>query len=683
MWTEKQQTVNYRRNSGFLLLALVVGAVFALLAYLSTPSPQVIETGRAGTAVFFAADDARMWYFDGCMEVYWQVEGVKGVLLNDLGVIGADERQVCGVDARLRIIAQDDTEHEYWLTQEVVFAQSGFRLVALALIGLAGVGVWLIRGGTDSLGLTLLLVFLFALALRLVPLDTPLTTDETALWMRRSRNFLAGVLSGEFLRTSQTLHPGVTTMWIGSLGWWLRNTTLGGIEEHYLVTRSLVTFFFPIVNALIVLAGYGLLRRLLDARVALLAALLWAAEPFLIAHAQIMHTDSLMTGFMALSLLALLIAFRLDERGLASDAPPLNTTRTGWLVASGVLAGLASLTKITAFMLIPIAGLIALLIFWRPRRGLRNLPVLPLLLWGGMIVLIWFILYPALWVDVGRVIEKTIEGVRHGSRPHEMNTYFLGAARDDPGFLFYWFVLGLRITPWVFAGVLLGLIAAAHAWQTRAAQMIGVCFLYALMLMLMLSLQAKKLDRYILIVFPALVIAAAYGWHWLAALAVKRMPLLQNRRAQAGAWVVVIALLTGNVAAYAPYTLSYYNPLLGGGAVASQTINTGWGEGLDVASRYLNDIIEDCRDDVMMTWRHVGEHHIRCNEVKALGFNAENIEGVRYMVFYIDALQSGRVETFYDPVRDLEPIHVVRLHGVEYAYIYDVSDIDLMAYIRP
>ena len=81
-------------------------------------------------------------------------------------------------------------------------------------------------------------VFLLALASRLPALGKFLTPDEF-LWVDRSRNFLAGLLNAAYVCKSpvnhtgfeqavglactlRTGHPGVTTMWTGSLGIALR-----------------------------------------------------------------------------------------------------------------------------------------------------------------------------------------------------------------------------------------------------------------------------------------------------------------------------------------------------------------------------------------------------------------------------------------------------------------------------
>ena len=97
----------------------------------------------------------------------------------------------------------------------------------------------------------------------------------------------------------------------------------------------------------------------------------------------------------------------------------------------------------------------------------------------------------------------------------------------------------------------------------------------------MMTLGAKKFDRYLLPAVPALVVLASLGW-WLLLERV-RQPIGAARPGRSG-WRCSARLPL--VSTY-PYPLSYYNPLLGGGAAAQRTVMIGNGEGLDQAARWL------------------------------------------------------------------------------------------------
>ncbi|NJN99372.1 MAG: glycosyl transferase, partial [Anaerolineales bacterium] len=106
------------------------------------------------------------------------------------------------------------------------------------------------------------------------------------------------------------------------------------------------------------------------------------------------------------------------------------------------------------------------------------------------------------------------------------------------------------------------------------------------------SLVSRRGDRYILPVYFAAGLLAALALCWLATWLKRHLPGLFNRFKVTAAGLVGLAVLlqAGAVLLYHPYYLAYYNPLLGGGASAPYWLNVGWGEGLDVAARYLNEV---------------------------------------------------------------------------------------------
>ncbi|MFO7168112.1 MAG: glycosyltransferase family 39 protein, partial [Chloroflexota bacterium] len=162
-----------------------------------------------------------------------------------------------------------------------------------------------------------LLIFLLALAPRALATGEFVTVDEGVHWFTRARTFLAGIQSGDYAQTIVAGHPGVTTAWLGAIGELIYQQV--GADDPALRQR-LLRLPVAVVTALCVALAFLLLRRLLGGRVALLAALLLASDPFLIAHSQLLHLDALLTSFMLVSLLAAMLAFRLDRPALGG--PP-------------------------------------------------------------------------------------------------------------------------------------------------------------------------------------------------------------------------------------------------------------------------------------------------------------------------------------------------------------------------
>src|SRR5262245_543795 len=369
-------------------------------------------------------------------------------------------------------------------------------------------------------------IFLLALAPRALALGRFVTVDEAYHWFERARLFLTAVRAGDWAATNLIGHPGVTTMWLGALGIAAHQALAGwGLATwpDADLLRLMLRVPVAIVTSLCIALGYLLLRQLLPARVALLATLLWAADPFLVAHSQLLHVDALLTSFVTLALLAALLAFGLD------GAP--GTVRWPALVASSLAGGLALWTKSPAIILPPMVGLSAVVGWWigrgrqqeRPQRdrptGFVASVVMPMLIWGGVAATIWFALWPAAWVDpIGALGSIVHQAQADGGSPHGWGNFFMGHAVADPGPLFYPVAVALRLTPWTLAGLVAAVFGAALAARTslrRVSLPLTLLAIFVVLFSMMIGFAAKKFDRYALPIFPALDIIAAAGLVWI------------------------------------------------------------------------------------------------------------------------------------------------------------------------
>src|SRR5215212_7982065 len=196
-----------------------------------------------------------------------------------------------------------------------------------------------------------LAIGLAALLPRVLALGLFITDDEANFWLMRSDIFLKAIRSGDFAATAITAHPGVTTMWLGASGIVLRQALVGwGVihSDAFPVVLALIRLPVVLAHFVVILLGYRLLRRMFQGGVALLAALLWATDPFVIGYSKLLHTDALSASFMSLSLLAACYYWN-HQRSWR------------WLLLSGVSAGLAFLSKSPALILVPAVALVALL----------------------------------------------------------------------------------------------------------------------------------------------------------------------------------------------------------------------------------------------------------------------------------------------------------------------------------
>ncbi|MFN8521709.1 MAG: glycosyltransferase family 39 protein [Chloroflexota bacterium] len=508
--------------------------------------------------------------------------------------------------------------------------------------------------------------FLFAvvLAARLVARDVVITADEDN-WMSRSGGFAFGLLNMQFGRTYQNGHPGVTTMWTAALTLGPRRmmefsdrvsgqrfvARVPGFWEALVEARV----GFAVVTAALVLAIAAIVHRLTNGLVAAVSAFLVGLEPFYLSISQLVHMDAILSGCMVAS-------------ALAASGRLFGPCGRRWMAASGVLAGLALLSKVPALFLVGFVTLVGLAAWWsRSRTGTavgawREL-ILDLGTWGLATAVTGLLLWPAVWVlgpieVAGRVAAFARET---GGQPHEAGTFFWGSPRTDPGPLFYPVAAAFRLSPLTVLGVALLALNVRRVpapWRPHLAALV----FYAIGFVVMMTFGAKKLDRYVLPVFPALGVVAAAG----LTLQVQRM-VRGKRVVWVGAALVGLASLFPAFSAY-PYFLSFYNPLLGGGAAAQRTVMVGNGEGLDVVAEWLN-----ARPNAADQW--VVAHSYDILQARLVGSGEPLRDRVPsnadYVVLYSFQTQIGhspRVVNEWASQRT--PDLVVTINGVEYARVY-------------
>jgi hypothetical protein len=537
-----------------------------------------------------------------------------------------------------------------------------------------------------------LLLGVVALLPRVLGLVDFLTTDEVYNWISRVERFSSAIASRQWSATVLVGHPGVTLCWLASLGLAAERYA---IAQGWASVSSQVEYLrwlrLPLatLEALAIPGAYLLLRRLVAPATALIAALLWALSPYLIAHSRLLHLDALLTTFATFALLCMLIACR--------DARPLR-----WVVASGGFAGLALLTKGPALILLPFIGLLLFALanderrttndrltwltsFWRRLRVAVPLYAL----WLAVAALTFTLIWPAMWTDPAHAL-RAFFGliVQNGGRPNGDGQFFLGRAVGDPGALFYIVSDLFRMTPVMLIGLLAYfgfLILDFRSIQNRVPlrgeskiqnQTLLALAAFALFWTLVMTLGPKKFDRYTLPTWPALLVLSAAGWKWLLWDVGDRLHLRWGRIRPAGLvglrgalLALLLVLEVVPLAAYHPYYLSYYNPLLGGGAAAQQALLIGWGEGMDQVGAYLSTRPDIGAGQVLSALPRTLRPFVPVpvEDVIELRNTTAN-----YVVVYLESIQRGASPPLYAAIRQTLPLHRITIHEIDYAEIYQL-----------
>jgi 4-amino-4-deoxy-L-arabinose transferase-like glycosyltransferase len=506
-------------------------------------------------------------------------------------------------------------------------------------------------------------VLIAALVPRVAGIGSLLTFDEAYHWFGTSGQFVDAVVQGTLRQLPIFGHPGVTTFWLGGLGQALAEAL--GVTDGSAMARALLRLPSALVSALGVALAYPLVVRLLGSGIALVACLLWAFEPFLVAHSRLLHMDPLLATFLPLSLMCALVAFRLGVRDERTSP-----VRRWALVASGVAGGLALLTKLPAVVLLPVIGLVAAAGLWRGYRvgqlGLFAREWLAAMVgWGAVVVTVVYVLWPALWVMPEKVVRTIVYEIRANSNiTYWWSDFFMGQVTKAPGPLFYPVVIVLRATPLL----LLGLVLAAGVGPGKERRLLALVAAAAIGFIVMMSPPDLKMDRYVLPIFPLLAVIAAAGLVW----AYRRWR--SHRRYAPAAALGLAAVLAAQVAWYHPYQLAFYNPLLGGGRTAVRSVSVGWGEGMEQAGAFLSA-------QPGIAERRIGVYAplllapFTPGEIVPLVDDPQAISQFDYVVVYVDQILRAIYPTSTAWVRaNCQPAFAANIHGINYATVYAMRD---------
>jgi hypothetical protein len=549
-----------------------------------------------------------------------------------------------------------------------------------------------------------------AIALRVLDLGGFLTVDEATTWVPNSYRFLRVLQSGSYATTPFMGHPAITTMWLGTGGVVLRRLLFDwGIltNETYPLVLALNRLPVPLVTVAGLLLSYRYLQRIFPAIIAALAALLWATDPFIIAFSRVLHMDALMGTFATVALLAACLYWYRERHW-------------HWLIISGIGTGLAILSKLPAFVLFPIVGVIALTSHTGKGNGQAESGqeaavqapgwqaiIIPRLrdalpratLWAIIAGITVIALWPTFWTNPIRAYEAIKYGVEvEGGSPHLMGNFFMGKMNPTPGPLFYPVALAMRTTPFSLVGLVLlpwAMRDLGRRWRqasTRTAQQsllltmrtITVLTSWIILFVAGMSCFPLKMNRYLVPTFPALDILTAFSLVWATTALVNRIqgmgkdhqhtrPVPRKPKAVGGIVAVIALAAVVNAAWYHPYPIVYFNQLLGGAKAGARTFLIGWGEGTDQMVAWLNQQPDITNVVTVSRMSLVMNPYLR-DKAQAYRADGEDLPpDTGYLTIYARHTQWDQLRPPYTDFHDkVPPLLTVNLHGVDYGWIYQV-----------
>jgi len=523
------------------------------------------------------------------------------------------------------------------------------------------------------------LIFLLAFLPRAIyPVSRPMQ------WYQRAIQFSDALLAHDWAGTYQSYHPGVTTMWLAGIGlklfaWQqgLSSEQLLGIEPARpgTVNEAVGAGIVPLALAisLCIALSYVLLSRITDQRVAFASSCLLALDPFHLAYSKVLHLNAILATFMFVSVLFL---FNHVHRGKWPD-----------LIASGIFAGLAFLSKSPAVFLIPYTILAATVYSWVAHGpgtetqtrwqgwGLHLWTLVRTwLVWGGVAIAASVVLWPAMWVDplgtVGKIVNWSFF---HLETIHENPVFFNGKATfEDPGLAFYLATIAWKMTAVTLPMVCVAIVSAL-SWSRRNKHNVVVWLLvaYTVFFTVQMGLGSWKQVSYMVPVFPALDVVAAFGLVRSADAIGRIRPCQKWRWLPTMIVALAVVLQACLVLPHHPYYGTHHNTLLGGSRQAQHVLPLqDQGEGLDLAAQFLNALPQAQQARAMA--------HPLAAELFARSFigftNTTRDPWINYRVYAISQVMRNlggeEWETAWNADRQTTPLWSVAFDGVTYVWVY-------------
>ncbi|KKT93845.1 MAG: hypothetical protein A3E37_03290 [Candidatus Andersenbacteria bacterium RIFCSPHIGHO2_12_FULL_46_9] len=531
-------------------------------------------------------------------------------------------------------------------------------------------------------------VVFLTVVLRLYGVGSFMTVDEE-LWMTRSGEFYHKLLEkNDPGGTFTTTHPGATTQWLAGAGIYAQEKRMGtGVDTSNLAAFRMASTW-PMVLGVSLLIGLitYLVTRLMGSFVGTWAGVLLAVEPYLVGMSQIVHVDMLLALFMLSAMLGLLIF--------------TENLKWRWLVIAGIMTGFAWGTKLLPglWLLLVSAGIIKgqygwfvpaiRHIDWRILGEQIKTVSRQFLFYVGIAVLTFYLVWPALWVktnladyyarDVVSVATQEHVTLEQSEEPIEALGFYVRVVlgRTSPFVL----LIGLgMIVGWIrFYGQeliwrhVVGRLGRHDGVKGSDSvvfiRVLGWLIAYIIGYLVVISLMAKKADRYALPALVVLPVLAALGLS-VADQAIKKTiatwQKIMWRRTVMG--LVVVALLI-QVVGWIPYSIAYNSPMFDIRALSSQ----GWGEGLDAAALWLNERTLGNRLTVASWYPGVMRTYF---QGKTMSLSSRHDDRVGYVVTYRNMYGRGEDELASNVLKELAdkvPEHVIRITGKEYVWIYNV-----------
>lgn len=394
-----------------------------------------------------------------------------------------------------------------------------------------------------------ILVIAVFLVMRLLSLGPDISNSDATRWHRRSENFLTALKEQNFAGTYQHYQPGVSLMLLNAI------VKQASFSYQYKTTGTAKTLenadYFPfihgiskavlvIVLAVLLFAQMHLLDKIFTPGIGLFYGGLIAVEPYLVGIDRWFHLTSLETYTAFTAFLFTLYFLRLEEINRAWKPVDLNFP----VVAAGLLLGVSVLSKTTSLIVFPIALLIILFgNSTKTNAADRTKSLILFLLVFGVTL---GALFPSFWVEPVETFQKLVGGITNAVSED-------ARIEGTSIFMTYGYYLIILIFKAAPLTLLLG-IASLITFKNLPKEQIKYILwtlLYLVLYLIAFSISVKKIDRYVISLFPPVILFAAVFVNRISGMA------------KVSLFLVVMLFTFFIRASYHPVYSAYYSPIFG------------------------------------------------------------------------------------------------------------------------
>jgi len=541
---------------------------------------------------------------------------------------------------------------------------------------------------------------------RIIHIDRVINIDEP-FWVISSSNFYYAITHKNFEDTYFEYHPGVTNMWIISTALFFYFPEYRVYEQGFFDTRKpkyeefmrshgkeaielvrISRYIQAGILSFLAIAAFLLLSILIGENAALLATALAIISPFFLGHSRLLNMEGMVALFVLVSLLGMQVYINKERKKI-------------YLLLSGLAFGLAQLTKSTSIVLIGVVTLILFIDLFKRIEQDFNVKlwnaIRTFLIWLGAGVLIYFLLWPGMWVTPGRMLSEVygnafsyaFQGARLEVTEQLQPASFSLTTRFD-GIFQYLQNWTTSTTPITWLGLIFSIFAVfskdiQRSQSPMRSTLVYPAILGGLFVAMFGIAQGRNSQHYILSSYVCFDVMAGIGWGYAWTWMQGRWTVINRVYISILFFIVLIGTQISLGLAYAPYYFNYKSPF------ASEAATLGYGEGLSQAADYLaqKPNAKDIRAYVYngmgtFSFFFPGETLV-FKRVYLITSDYSTITNEMresdYLVLYpIIRKQQPETEKIFRAFQDISPEKTIIINGLDYIYIYRTMDIPEAVY---